>query len=376
MSLSVDLCSAWVRIGEAPAASLRAAIRDMRAGEWELSGATSGLELATTATIDDVDTIRVVDGDRVVFGGYVAPLDAGGFGGLTTTVDTAGHRFTLAGPDMWAALASRFVYPTPSSSPPWPDGHDVRTGLASTVATEYLDANLGASALTDRQFPGAVLLDGLAGTSGTWSGRLQRLDEWVVRVCTDGGITCRPTVGFDGALRVYCGPASNRSTRIVLTDDGDLTQITTAAAPAVATYVVAGGQGELAARAFVATGGGTGSARRELFVDQTGIPSSGELAQAATSTLAASRATNAIVAVVADAAAQRLTFGRDYDIGDVLAAHIGTSRYQLRVTSVTIELGVGRHVIRPAFAEINADPMSRLIRAVGDLETVNRTNIT
>jgi hypothetical protein len=375
MSLSIDLCSDWRRIGEAPAAELGAKVRDLATGEWELTGALDALELSSSVSIGDVDTIRVVDGDRVVFGGYVAPIDAGGFGGLTITDNDQGRRFALVGPDMWAALASRFVYPTPSTSPPWADAHDVRTGLASTVAVEYLDANLGVTALHERQYPGAVLLDGLGGASGSWSARLQRLDEWIIRVCRDGGITCRPSIGFDGALRIYCGPVRDRSTRIVLTDEGDLTQITTVVAPAAATYVVAGGQGELTARAFAEAGGGWGVARREMFVDQTGIPTENELAQSAAAGLVAAGSRTAVAAVVADAAAQQLTFGRDYEVGDVLATQVGDVRYSGIVNSVAITIGPDRQVIRPVFDEVTTNPLTRLISAVGDLESTNRTNI-
>jgi hypothetical protein len=375
MTLSVDLCANWSRIGEAPAATLDAVVRHLAVGEWELTGALDALELASTKTIRDVDTIRVVDGDRVVFGGRVAPIDAGGFGGLTITDGSDGQRFALVGPDMWAALASRIAYPTPSTPPPWADAHDVRTGVASTVATAYLEANLGASALLDRRYPGVVLADGLGGSTGTWSARLQRLDEWIVQVCREGGITCRPTVDFDGGLRVYCGPVRDRSTRIVLTDQGDLTEVTTVVAPASATYVVIGGQGDLTARTFAATGGGTGAARRELFVDQTGIPTAGELAQSAVTTLDLAGARSVVQAVVADVAAQQLSYGRDYEVGDVLATQVDATRYAGVVASVTITVSPERQVIRPVFDEVPTDPLSRLIRTVGDLESVNRNNI-
>lgn len=375
MTATIDLCAGWNRIGEAPTATLEAVTRHLALGEWQMAGAVDALEFSSGRSITDVDTVRVVDGDRVVFSGLVAPVDAGGLGGLTITHDAEGERFEMVGPDAWGILASRLAYPTPTTGPPWADDHDVRTGVASTVAIEYLNANLGAGALADRVVPGTTLLDGLSGTSSTWSARLQRLDEWITSICVEGGITCRPTVGFNGGFVVYCGATRNRSTRIVLSDQGDLTSATATTTPPATTYVIAGGQGDLAARAFVAVGGGVGLARREAFSDRSATPTVDELRRIALADLAEGGARTSVLAQLSDAASQRLTFLADYDVGDTLAVQLGASRYPVVVASVAITISPERRVIRPVFNEVATNPLTRLIAAVGDLEATNRINI-
>jgi spermidine/putrescine transport system substrate-binding protein len=49
--------------------------------------------------------------------------------------------------------------------------------LASTVAAGFIEANVGAAALTDRQSAGVSVFDAQVGFSGTWSGLLQPLDH-------------------------------------------------------------------------------------------------------------------------------------------------------------------------------------------------------
>lgn len=167
MSAVITLCSDWRKIAEAPAARFTGVTRRLAIGEWMLEGATSDVDLSAGTDLFDVDTIRVVDGDVVLFGGYVQPIAGSDLGGLTLTSSAAGERFSLSGPDMWAVPASRHAWPVPATTAPWSASHDTRSGVGSTVAAEFLDANLGAAALPDRQLPGLLIQDGASGLSGS-----------------------------------------------------------------------------------------------------------------------------------------------------------------------------------------------------------------
>lgn len=374
MSASIDLCAAWRRIGEAPTAVFDGIIRHLSLGEWEMSGAVEALEFAAGYGIADVDTVRVVVDGVIVYAGLHAPVSEGSYGGTQIVLDAEGERFTMRGVDAWGVLASRVAYPTPLSNPPWPDGHDTRVGVASTVAAGYIEANLGVAALAARQVALSIIDSG-SGLSGTWSARLQRLDELVARVCADGGITCRPTVAFDGTLRVALVAPSDRSNRTVLSDQGDLVSIERLIEPGSASYVIAGGQGELTGRTFATAGGGLGLARRERYVDARNLASAVEVGQQAATVLAESAGGVTVSATLSDSAAQRadMRYLADYEVGDVLAVEIGGVRRPAPVTAVVVSISAERQIVRPVFGPVGTDPLRALLRSVAALQSLNRS---
>lgn len=368
-SFSVDLCVGWSKVAEVIGGSFDGVVRDLEIGEWQLTGMVDAVNFTGGYGLADVDSVRVVRGLKIVFAGKVAPVGAGGVGGLQL-VDTAdGRRFTLSGPDLWSVLASRVAYPTPASGPPWADSHDVRSGLASTCAAGFILANAGVSATVDRLMPGLVVVDMLAGAMGTWSARLQRLDQLVGRVCRDGGITCRLAVDFDGALTATLLPPVDRSAQVIFSDQGDLVGLQQLTTPESATFVIAGGQGELTARTFATAGSATGAARRERFSDQSALSSSTEVAQSAASTLAAAAATLSVQAAVTDAAALGREFLSAYDVGDTVAVEIADVRYPVTVQAVTVHVSPERAVIRPVLGPGVRNLVSGLMGDVAGLQS-------
>lgn len=374
MAASVDLCAAWAKIGEAPAATFSGILRDLAVGEWRLEGSVAALELAGAYTVADVDTIRVLDDSTVLFAGQVAPMSSG-VGGLDRTVTAAGEQFALTGPDLWGLLAARVAYPSPATAPPWADAHDDRSGTASTVAAGYISDNLGVSALADRVVPGVSVVDGAVGSVGTWSARLQPLDQLVTRVCTDGGIICLPEIDLVGNVTFRLASRTDRSATLVLSDQGDLVGIEKVNTPAAATYVVAGGQGELTDRTFRDAGTAVGLARREVFYDVSSLASSTEVQQAATSKAASSAASLTVVAQLADYAAARFAYPTNYRIGDLVAVELDGVRYPVPVSSVNIVVSPERTVVRPVLGSAVTNLVVGLIRDVADLQSRFDTQI-
>lgn len=368
-TFTIDLCAGWVKIGECVAGTFDGVVRDLAVGEWRLSGMVDAVDLQGSYTLADVDTVRVVRDATIVFAGVVATLAAGGVGGLEL-VDTAdGRQFTMSGPDLWSVLASRVAYPTPSTGPPWADSHDVRTGLASTCAAGYITANAGVSATVDRVIPGLTVVDMLTGATGAWSARLQPLDQQVARVCRDGGITCRLAIDFTGAVTVtLCSPV-DRSGSVVFSDQGDLTSLQQVMIPESATFVIAGGQGQLTGRTFATAGTATGAARRERFSDQSALSTSTEVAQSATSTLAAAAETLTVRASITDTAALGARYLQAYDIGDTVAIAIDDVAYPVTVQAVTVHVSAERGVIRPSLGPGVRNLVSGLLRDVAGLQS-------
>lgn len=371
---SLDLCVGWVKVAEVVAGTFDGIIRNLALGEWSLTGYVADVDFQAGYDITDVDTIRAVQGSAIVFGGYVAPV-ASGVGGLDIQQTADGDTYTLKGADLWNVPASRVAYPTPATEAPWANAHDDRIGVASTVAAGYLRDNAGSGALAARQYPSIAIVDLATGATGTWSARLQPLDQLIARVCTDGGITCRTMLGFDGTVTFSFGAPTDRSATTVLSDQADLTSLHRVNTPAIATYVIAGGQGELTARTFAAAGSATGAARREVFSDQTSLATSTEVAQAASSTLAKDAANLTVQAQITDTTAQSLDYIADYDVGDTITVEIDQVRYPVVVNAVTFHFAKDRQVVRPVLGVGSLNIVAGLLTDVANLQARLQTQI-
>lgn len=371
---SIDLCANWLRVAECNEGTFDGVIRNLATGEWVLTGMVSALQFEPGFTLANVDTVRVVRDQGIVFPGYVRPVGSG-VGGLKIVTTAEGERFTLSGPDAWAVPGSRVAYPDPLTAPPWAVGWDVRTGLASTVAANYLQANAGSSALAQRVIPGLSVIDGFAGITGTWSARLQPLDDLLIRICRDAGIVCRPSVGFNGALQMAIGAPRDRRTTTVLNDLGDLTNIDRQTIPASANYVIAGGQGLLTARTFATSESATGAARREAFSNQSSLSTAVELQQSADSAVAFGAASLTINAEVTDVAAARLQYLVDYDVGDTVSVELSLIRYPVVVEAVKFHIASDLQVIRPVFGNAAPNLVAGVLRDIANLQSRFDTQI-
>lgn len=368
----IDLIGAsGQRIGEAAEGALDAVVRSLEPGDWTLQCPFDGLAIQDGYSLADINGIRVVDGSAVIFAGTTRPLPGVDVGGIDVAGIGDSAIITLSGQDVgWSALASRRVFPDPATEAPWASGYDVRTGVASSVAVGFIDANMGPSAIAARRWPGLALLDGTVGLSSTWSGRLQRLDRLVARICADSGIICRPSVDASGALTITLAARHDLSARIVLSDQGDLSEFGQRIAPTTASHVIAGGQGDLAARAFaVASYASTGSSRVEHFIDQRELSVADELTGAANTALRAAAATRAVRASYADGTAPALTYLADYDVGDVISIESDLVRYSVVVDSVRITLNPDKYAVRPQLGEIANNAWTALVRSVASLES-------
>lgn len=373
--LSIDLCVDWVRVAEAPACVFDGVVRNLAAGEWRLSGSVAALVFDHAWKLTDVNTIRIVRDVDIMFSGYVDTVESG-VGGLEVTEDVQGERFVLTGTDVWSVLASRVAYPSPLTGPPWAAPWDIRTGIASTAAAGYITANTGGGTTVDRQIPGLSVIDGLVGLSGAWSARLQPLDQLVARVCKDGRIVCRLRVDYAGAVTARLVAPYDRRASVIISDQGGLTKIQRLRIPLSASFVIAGGQGNLTARTFATAGTTTGKNRREVFSDQSSLSTLTEVQQAANTKLIGSQATLTVKAEVTDAAAAKLQYLVDYDVGDTVTIEIDDTRYPVVVESVTVHIEPGRSVIRPILGDAAPDLVTGLLRDVADLQSRFDTQIS
>lgn len=368
----VDLCRGFTKIGEATAFAFDAVIRNLATGEWRLTapiaaGSTDGLEVADPMAVDSIVVRDLTDPDRIVFGGLVRPI-TGFTSGIARRVVATGTEVTYIGVDIFGLLGLRQAWPTPSAEPPWADSYDVRTGRGSEVAAGFIEANIGASAITARQISDLTVIDAGAGTSSTWSGRLQPLDQFVARICRESGVSCRATYVDGGGFRFTLVDPTDRSTSIVVSDQGDLEELSQIVVPATASYVVAAGQGELNARSFaVADDGEDGIDRVEIVYENTNISTSAGLQTAADTELVLNGADVAVDGLISEEAAQRIEYLTDYDLGDWLGVEVDGERYRSQVEAVRIELSPSRETIRPILGRAATNELRSLVKHVDDL---------
>jgi hypothetical protein len=372
---SIDLCRDWQRIGIADGYEFVGVERFNEPGEWTLSAPVAACEFGSRLVggvprrwkARDVNTIRVVRGGQVEFAGYVG-AGSSGAGGMERTISASGDRVTWSGPDAWDMLERRLAWPTPADFLPWADGHDVRSGQASTVLASFLIHNIGKEARTFRKVAGIVIADHGVGDDGEWSARLQTLSALATRIANDAGIRCRVSVRFAGEARVDIDAPVDRSAELTLTDQGDLTSVTIRRVPASATLVIAGGQGELAERLFVAAGSGVDFLRREVFSDQSSLATVSELEASAAATLAAAGESWSVNAEASDEASLMLAaIASDARPGDLIGLNVDGERHVVPITARRFELSAARQVVVPVLGTAAPDELASLQRDVGGL---------
>lgn len=374
---SIDLCRNWRRVGTVDSFEFRGVERWLEPGEWTLECAASAVEWGTiydpdteqtvTARPDDVDTIRLVRDRKIAYAGYVVPVSEG-VGGLERTWDDAGQRLAWSGMDLWDVLRRRIAFPDPMVEPPWTDAYHEVTAQASTAIATFAVDNMGVSAIPDRQIDGFAVTDEHEGPTGTWSARLQPLSDLIVRICQDAELGVWLTVDWDGEVTMRVGKPRDRSSQIVLSDQGDLSRVQTRRVGNSSTWVLAGGQGEGTSRVFrSADAGPTGVGRREAFTDQSGLATAGEVQSAANVQMRLGGETWSVYGEVTDETAASLRYGHDLVLGDLITIEVAGVRHKVPVTSAAFEISVERQVVRPMLGTASPDELRGLVKDVANL---------
>lgn len=366
---SLEVCVDFVRIGTASAWRFDGVVRRLAAGEWQLSVPLAGLDINPTL-IRSINSVVVADpDDQIVFAGLMRPI--GSSSGSMVRFDTAdGTRLVFDGVDLFGVLAVRQAWPTPAELPPWTDAYDVRTGVGSTVAAEFIEYNIGVDAIDARKVVGLEVVDPIVGTESTWSARLQRLDELVGRICRDSGVTCRAVLTPDREIRFVFESPSDRSASVLFTDQGDLISSERMFAQPSATYVVAAGQGELTDRDFaVADSGATGIGRTESVYEAVNTSTMAGLFTSATTQLGLSAAATSVDAEIATGAAQRIRYLHEYNVGDWIGVEIDGERDTAQVEAVRFTLTANDSRVVPVLGRRASNAAVHLLRDVEDLQS-------
>ena len=260
--------------------------------------------------------------------------------------EPSGGTLTVSGmsDDVW--LARRLALPDPDGNFATAE-FDVRTGLAGTVIRQYVDANAGLSAQLDRQVL-QVAADQAEGTTVTGRARFDQLDQLVSALALAGGdLGWKVTdVAGDLVFDVFV-PADRSATAVFSVDLGNLAGFSLDTTAPSGTYVYVGGDGDGVARTFVETQDGTAVGqwgRIEQFADGGRSDATSELEQVAAEVLAQAAQPAALAVRPIDTDA--MTFGVDYELGDLVTVEVGGVPIVEKIREVTVRFDeTGRRVV-------------------------------
>lgn len=300
-------------------------------GTWELK-LNPSVPLASVLMQPRFGIELVHDSVQVISG----PLD-----NRTFERNAQGRTVTLSGYDDNVWLRSRIAHMQPNTAaPPYAiDAHDTRTGVASQVIREYVDANLGPSALSVRRVPGLTIRsDPAMGTNISGEARLQELLEFIRGLAISGGGLGFKIAQFNAGLQFQMWQPQDLSQTVKFSEAlGNLGDYTFTDKAPVANYVFCGGGEELTDRVFVEGSDGDSVAtwgRREEFRDRRDTTDTAEMQQTITEELTDQGPQTSLTINPFDTPNQR--YGIDYQLGDIVTVIVEGEAIVNPVTGVEL----------------------------------------
>jgi hypothetical protein len=213
-------------------------------GTWSLSVSADSLQ-TPNLMLPGWGIVAMRDQDVIMSG----PVNTKQF-----DVDTNTDTVTFSGVDDNVWLQRKLAHPIPTDpSPPYTaQAQDTRTGIASTILRQYVDVNLGPSALTQRQLSSLVLgADPIVGPTITGNAQWDILLVFLQTLATNAGIGFQliqngNDIEFDTFL-----PVDRSGTVKFSVGLGNLQAFSYSSTAPTATYVFVGGDGDGTARTIV-----------------------------------------------------------------------------------------------------------------------------
>lgn len=233
--------------------------------------------------------------------------------------DINGDRTTVSGYDDTILLSRRLAYPVPLGPPYASQAYDVRTGIAETIMKEYVDANIGVQARSERQVVNFVsaVNQGL-GEIVTGRARFHSLLELLSKLALSGGDLGFRVLQVNQTLEFQVYEPANKTEEVFFSPLlGNLRDFEYSQEDPETNYVIMGGGGEGTARTFVELGHSASISkygRIESFVDRRDTTDNDELEQSVDEELAEKVAKTSLRISPIDI--EGCKFGTDYNLGD------------------------------------------------------------
>lgn len=307
-------------------------------GAWLLELDSGSLSAPLLAKDGGIAITRIVDGtEATIFSGSVSTE----WGWTATTFVAAGFSDE--------EILEEPAHPTPSlAEPPFPDDYDVRTGVASTIFIQAVNANFGSAAPAGRAVAGLVMAaDPLLGTSLTYRANLDPMISLLrtyalTPAATGLGFRVLQSDSVSGQIvfSVY-QPVDRRYDAKFGTEIGsarDFEDIWSVGQPN-AFYILAGdGFGANRTILFGQDDAAVAAAGRRIsrVIDKRGVTDTGELEQALAEAIAGSVASRRVNINPFDILS--LEYGADYDLGDLVTFVIRGEEFTDLIRSVHVSL--------------------------------------
>lgn len=257
-------------------------------------------------------------------------------------VSADGDDLIVNGVDDVVWLDRRVAHPQPvTAAPPYStNDYDVRTGQASQILAQYIDANAGPGAVAARRVPGlTVPVPAPAGGAVTWQARYENLLDFIIAKADTVGLGVRVV---DLAVDVYV-PAVRQA---VFSDElGTLAETVSTFEAATANFVYVAGQGlgKLRTIVEVTDAQSVGDwGRVEQFQDRRDTNDATMMAGAGAETIKRGVTPRTITFQPLDSPVQ--TFPRDWSVGDIVQVRVGDVIRADIVREVTVDLEGGAPV--------------------------------
>ncbi len=232
------------------------------------------------------------------------------------------HVIEIAGADDTVYLHDRLALPVTVGPPYTGQSHDTKTGVASTVLRQYVNANIGPGSLPSRQRAGLVLgTDPLIGSVVTGNARFDNLLELLQSLAQAGGDigfkVVHSTTAAQLVFSVY-QPVDRTQEVIFSPKLGNLKSYSYSADVAEANHIVVGGGGEGIDRVFYEQTDSNSvtlfNRRIEQFRDRRDTSVTADLQQTANEELLNKASKSSLSITPIDT--EGLEFSHDYNLGD------------------------------------------------------------
>lgn len=261
----------------------------------------------------------------------------------------------ISGIDDKGTLWERICYPClPDGTPPTlfsADAHDTRSGPAETVMIGYVNANIGGGdwstgGLANRVMPGLTFNpDQGRGVTVSANARFDVLGTLLQQLAIAGG-----GLIFDIVNQAFTisQPQDLSAEAVFAEEIGNLLAYQYALTTPIATHVIVGGGDQDVARTFVMGGDDVAASlwrRIEVFSDQRGTTDVGQLTQTLNQDLIDDAAQTALNIRPIDI--ETLTFGIDYNLGDLVTSIVDGQAITQVVRQVEITIDQSGQVVVP-----------------------------
>lgn len=289
--------------------------------------------------------------------------------------------FTGVTDEIW--LKRRVASPSPGeSSPPYSvQASDVRSGLASTVLSQFVDVNAGPSAVPTRRVPGlTIATDPLIGANVKGEARWDNLLAMLQPLATSGGVGFRVVQVSAGSLQFQVFAPKDHTGDIKYSVDlGNLASFEYDSTAPDANYEYVGGNGTGTARTIQEISDtdsiGVWGRFEGDFIDQSSTTDTTQLTQAGNDALAQGGEQASVTITPIESANQR--YGYEYGLGDKITVILdGPSRtpYNLDgrirdiIRTVSIDLTPESSLVTPSIGTASRHDTARSIRAINNLK--------